>query len=393
MHILVIPSWLGTSGYKVEGIFFREQAKALAACGHQVGMIYPEMRRVACCIRPYLRRSPFENRFQIVASKDGDINILLMKGWKPPLSKRLSLMMWVYQAERLYKYYSKTFGAPDVIHAHSVFNAGFAASRIWRRFRCPYVVTEHLSRLLLGIDNPMERAIADQALGDAGRVVAVSNALRAVLIAHRSGGDIDVVPNMVDTDYFKPYPSANEGFYKVLSVGMLKDRKRFDILIKAFALAFDNTDNARLEIGGEGEERERLANLVVQQGLQGRVVFLGELSKEGVRAAMNRASLFVLSSAKETFGVVLIEALAMKLPVIATRCGGPVDILDSGLGALVNVDDVSELAEQMQRCYQNRAVEAGLGDLRRDVVKERYTPKVVASQLTEIFQSVTSAQE
>src|SRR5690606_9435676 len=78
------------------------------------------------------------------------------------------------------------------------------------------------------------------------------------------------------------------------------------------------------------------------------VTFLGKLSRGEVRMALSNCNAFVLPSRFETFGVVLVEALAMGVPVIATRCGGPEDIVTENTGVLVPVDDRQALAEALE---------------------------------------------
>ncbi len=129
----------------------------------------------------------------------------------------------------------------------------------------------------------------------------------------------------------------------ILSVGRLAKPKDFTTLIKAFAKIHKERP-VRLMILGEGEDRYLLEMLVKKLGLEGEILLPGFV--DNPYAYMAKASVFVLSSAWEGFGNVLIEAMAVGTPVISTNCeSGPSEILENGKwGKLVAVGDVDAMA-------------------------------------------------
>jgi glycosyltransferase involved in cell wall biosynthesis len=132
----------------------------------------------------------------------------------------------------------------------------------------------------------------------------------------------------------------------ILGVGRLTVQKDFPTLIRAFARVRQKR-NARLLILGEGELRSELNALVAELGLQADVALPGFVENPFV--FMRHASLFVLSSAWEGFGNVLVEAMACGMPVVSTDCpSGPAEILQNGKwGRLVPVGDVQALSEAL----------------------------------------------
>ena len=130
----------------------------------------------------------------------------------------------------------------------------------------------------------------------------------------------------------------------VLAMGRLTAQKDFPTLLRAMARVRTRMP-LRLLLLGEGEERERLQQLVRQLGLIGEVSLPGFVSNPF--ALLAHASLFVLSSAWEALPTVLIEALALGVPVVSTNCpSGPTEILQGGrYGRLVPVGDVESMAD------------------------------------------------
>ena len=141
-----------------------------------------------------------------------------------------------------------------------------------------------------------------------------------------------------------------------IAAGRLHHVKGFDDLLRAFARLRESLD-ARLIILGEGKERGALERLVAELGLQDAVQLPGRVAS--LAPWMARADLFVLSSRREGLPAVLIEALAIGLPVVATRCpSGPDEILEDGRwGTLVPVGDVEALATAMAQALRQPAAD------------------------------------
>lgn len=157
----------------------------------------------------------------------------------------------------------------------------------------------------------------------------------------------------------------------ILAVGRLEPQKDFTLLIRAFAKAREKTP-CRLMILGDGSEREMLTGLVHEAGLQDDVELPGFAPNP--HAYMARAALLVLSSRFESLANVVIEAMAIGTPVIATDCpSGPAEALDGGrYGTLVPVGDIDRLAAAML-----------------DILRER--PPVVPAAWLEQFSTRSSA--
>ncbi len=134
----------------------------------------------------------------------------------------------------------------------------------------------------------------------------------------------------------------------VKSLGRLVPEKGFDVLLRAAALAERQGSCFRLEIGGDGPERKALRALARQLGMGG-VTFPGWI--DDVPAFLSDADVFVLASRHEAFGLVILEAMACGVPIVATRVSGPAEILDSKTALLVDPDDPSAMAAALATVF------------------------------------------
>lgn len=388
IHVLLVPSWYPTATNAVAGVFVKHQAIALKKAGAKVGIIYSHFRS----LREFNFSALTDNHFQISFSEEDDIPTLRFCGWNIP-RLRLEPILWKCQNERLFRRYIRHFGKPDLIHAHSVLWGGVAAMGIAQHWDIPYIVTEHASSFARGLIQSWQEPIIRRVIKNANYVLSVSKGLADLLIPYADGKKIEVVPNVVDTDFFKlPTIQRKASPFRLLTVAMLTPKKGIDVLLKAFARAFKRTDEVILEIGGDGEQRTELQSLARSLNIENQVKFLGLLSREQVREAMWRANVFVLPSYFETFGVVLVEAMATGLFVIATNCGGPEEFIKPDNGSLLEPGDVGELSKALKNVYDRRFE---LGKKEKEIRKyivDNYSNRVIAEKLLKYYSRVLSAQ-
>lgn len=204
---------------------------------------------------------------------------------------------------------------------------GFDESEPQRLSRIGYRATPLLSRL-------------------SGKTVAVSQALaRDLATRFRTPREKLVTiynPAVPDLVIESPVP-RRERPPRIVTVGRLTPDKRMADLVRA--LAEMTRKDAELHILGEGGERDAIVAVAREYGVADRVILHGYVDP-GPHLAQARC--FALASQKESFGLVVIEALAHGLPVVVTDCGGPAELLDRpGLGTLVPVGDVAALAHAL----------------------------------------------
>src|SRR5688500_1802639 len=185
-------------------------------------------------------------------------------------------------------------------------------------------------------------------LAAAARVTAVSRA-HAASIAQWIDRPIDVLPNFIDETRFAPGARAWGEPFRLLGVGHLVPQKGFDVLLRALAICHAGGNRFHLTVVGEGYEEDALRAIAQELGLEPSVTWLGAPERSAMPGIYRAADAFVLASRHESFGVVVIEALASGLPVVATRCGGPEEIVTVDVGELAAPEDPADLAQAMNR--------------------------------------------
>jgi len=251
----------------------------------------------------------------------------------------------------------------QLIHAHFSYPDGWVAARLGRKYRVPVIITEHAPWLPWMDQYPRVRRQAVWATRHSTFVIAVSRSVRDS-ISHFAGelDHLRVVPNVLDGDTFK-LPLAGDQFKsnQILFVGFMRVVKGVDILLKAIRLLADRGRAVELVIVGESlnesyrRDDGRLREMVRELGLDNRIRFAGPKSPAEVCRYMQESALLVLPSRAESFGTVLVEALACGTPVVATRCGGPEDIVKEGVGVLVSPEDPETLARGIEHVLDRRA--------------------------------------
>ena len=300
--------------------------------------------------------------------------------------------LWEYAGIKLFEKYIKAHGLPDVVHVHSMLYAGVIALRIKSRYGIPYVVTEHSSAFARGFIKKSSLTIAAKIQAGAENVFSVSEKFSATLeeIFPKRSSPWGVVPNIVSQKFTDAAVGKSKALkeFGFLNIALMNKNKNQKNIIEAFAKYFPKNADITLTIGGGGEEMKSLKELAEDLGVAKRVRFPGMLSRARVLELMSATDVFVLSSDYETFGVVLIEALALGKPVIATRCGGPESIVGERDGILVDVGDVHDLGKAMIRLH-SEYFKFDPNEIRARCV-ERYSESVVARSLLEIYASIDS---
>lgn len=388
MHVLIIPSehYLPADD-PLEGIFQHDQASALKRSGVRVGILSVELRGLVL-----LKKRVMGWLSGQYVSEEAGIPVYRHHGWFwPQLWSRGYLRQYLDVGLRLYANYLNKQGVPDLIHAHNVLNAGILAAEIKKLHGIPYIITEHSSAYA------REEAISQtdygrvrQAYIEADLCLAVSRKLCLMIDNYFGGkiGPLQVMPNMLDAifEQIDVFPSSEGRKFTFINVGRLVEVKQQELLLAAFALGFKGQSNVCLRIVGTGPRLIELEKIAYESGVADQVIFTGELDRSGVLDEMLNCDVYVHSSKFETFGVVIIEAMACGKPVVTTACGGPDDMITPENGKLVPVGDIEALAASMD--YVMKHKDSYDSERIRNDCFERFSGQVVSQALITKYEEV-----
>lgn len=273
----------------------------------------------------------------------------------------------------------------DLIHAHYAVPAGDAVRRAAPQ--TPLLISVH------GHDVYGEPAGARNvraALGHAGLVLANSRGTAARSTAH-GARETRVVHLGAPVP---PAPGPEPAVPTLVTVGDLVARKRHQDVITALALLRDRWPDLRYVIAGDGPERGRLRALVAHHRLEDRVEMLGRLRHEQALAAAGTASLFVLPSIDEAFGVAYVEAMAAGVPAIGCAGeDGPEEIAAAGGGIeLVPPRDPRALADRIDALLRDPPRLRALRDAARQNVERSFTWERCGEETVRAYEDVLRLQ-
>ena len=381
MKILVVTRGYPQKHNKMMGLFERDQALALQKAGHEVAYAVVDIRS--------LRR---KRKFAYNHYESNGLRVYEMNYPLGPMPRFLIEFFRSKALSNLYSYILKDFGRPDIVHAHFL-NYGVISLPLCNKEKLPLVVTEHSSYMNTQNLKPDVHKRAMKTYGAASAIISVSKAL-ANNIFTATGHKSYVVPNIIDTDFIgksKSNSNKNISSFCFAASGQMINRKGFDILLNAFSKVVKEYPAARLVLYGDGPIKKKLLNQTKELNLEKNVEFYGSYLKEDLPELYSNADAFVLSSRNETFGVVYIEAMALGLPVIATRCGGPEEIITEETGYLVDNDDEVGLSEAMIKMIKN--IETFDRSKIIQYAQDEFSSAKVASEIADIYECVLKKEE
>ena len=297
----------------------------------------------------------------------------------------------------------REFG-PDLVHAHGATPAGYIGLLLRKRHGLPLVCS------LRGSDinvypgyGRLSLRMTQRVIAGADRLISVSSALKmAANSIARPKAEIRTVYNGCDHDSFVYRPEDRRAMRArlgipdaskvLLFVGSISRDKGIFELMEAFRLINSGGAEAHMLVAGDGPEAPAVAAASKsknknKKGPQANVHLLGSLSRREISAVMSAADVFVLPTHYEGLPNVVLEAMACRLPVVATRVGGiPEAVKENGI--LVAPGDAAALAEKIGFLLSNDDMARRMGELGRRIVKTDFTWKANAEKVLALYGEV-----
>lgn len=347
--ILFLTSWYPAASNPTHGIFIRNHALALSQF-HKVIVVYSyssdqkphhkiEEKKVNDNLTEYTIRytkpsfnlKPFSSAIQFLKMKKGHLHLIHhLQNEKCSIS---------------------------AIQVNVVFPVALVLDLYKKAFNVPHTVLEHWSGYLPedGIyKGTTIKRVTEKCIAAAKRIWHVSEPQKSAMLKHGLTGNYELIYNAVDTELFKP-ASQSKKRIQLLHVSSLVEREKnitgtFDVIK---SLQDKGYDFDFVVIGGDGEELHNAKQLANKLNLKN-VVFTGVLPPSKVAELMQQSTALILFSHYEGMPVVVLEALACGLPVVATKVGQLPFMIKEQFGFLVNINSKDEAVEALENLFLNK---------------------------------------
>ncbi|SNT12607.1 Glycosyltransferase involved in cell wall bisynthesis [Ekhidna lutea] len=390
MNVFIIPSWYPSTSNPIYGIFNQEQAEILAnnRPDWTIGISTWGQGDERFLLRALDWRSPLKALkkypFEDIQLKD-NLGVYFTPAFTWTRRFKKGNITGIIRANRKsLERFIVDHGKPDVISVHAAYPGAIIGKALSQEFNIPFVVTAHMSPFPFAefIKNGEIKRLIREPLLQADALIATSQSLRNKM---KSFGlsNIHVLPNPVDTNYFSPSGRSASSKTIILSIGRMEDQKGIDMLLWAFSKLSHN--DIELRIGGGGTQLRSYQKLAMSLGISDSVTWLGSLSKSEVLSEMQSCSFFALASRHETFGIVLVEAMACGKPVLSTKCGGPEEIVAENVGLLCEPNEESLAQGLEEMCFKWQEFDP---QQIRKIAENKYSGAVWMKQVEELFKDV-----
>jgi len=269
-----------------------------------------------------------------------------------------SFRKWVRLFKKAVKDHIKENGKPQLVHVHVAIRAGIIAKWIKRKWGIDYVVTEHWAGYLPEAETKLSdlpgyiQIACRRIMKNAASISVVSTYLGQCLEKILRGISFTVIPNVVDTSIFKPFPTEKNKTVSFIHISLLNYQKNAGDIIRAMSILKKENPNFHLMIFGP--LTAELIRLVEDLDLRSEISFHEEIPQVELSKFIQRSNALILYSRYETFGCVIIEALACGKPVILSDLPVLHENALEGFNAIfAKNEDPADLAEKLNWFMQN----------------------------------------
>lgn len=290
---------------------------------------------------------------------------------------------------------------PDIIHNHHPFILGKVGLQQAKQLQIPSVYTFHTQYEQYSHYFPMPQKFVRWAgkkmihnyTRQVDLLLAPAESIVSKLKEYDVQREIEVLPNPVNFELYQNLDRTsirtqyNLGDCKLLlTVGRLGKEKNLEFMLQSFFILLRKSSmDLRLMIVGAGPEERFLRDYAENLGMIDRVIFTGMVNPEQIPHYYAAADLFLMTSTTETFGLVMIEALASGLPVIAVKANGSQDLIHHGVNGLLTIEDAEKFAEAIQTLLEDQALHHKISKKAREFANH-YSIKNLTNQLIMFYE-------
>ena len=302
----------------------------------------------------------------------------------------ISNKSFVFQILLLARYLKKS---PNPVHAH------LPKSELIVSLVCPkksFVVTRHNSENFWpSSPKSISKLISKFVCSRAAKVISISNAVKKFIVETGEvsknckvdvihyGSDLNSELSSIGISDLNSRISRSSRTFKIGSIGRLVDQKDYPTLLKAFKELLINHPESELFIVGDGNKKKELEDLARELEIFGKVFFLGRT--QYIKEFLSLIDLFVLPSRYEGFGLVLLEAMSAKKPILASNNSSIPEVLGLEFPGLFKTGSVQQLLDKMELAISNENFANNLIDKYSDQLK-KFEPTQMAKSILEIYE-------
>ncbi len=384
--VLFLPRWYPNRYDPMPGLFIRRHALSVAGI-YDVAVLY---------IHPdtEMKGRPFE---MVQSGEQGIYELSIY------YQTSRSRMKWLASSINFYRFLlyhflgfrriSKEFGKPDLLHVNVLTRLGFIAL-IYRIFNGkPYVITEHWTRYLPGMNNfrgVLRKRLTRMVVKHASAVMPVTLNLQKAMESHGlMNSNYRVIPNVVDTGFFVPSEvGQKDEKTRFIHVSCFDDnQKNISGILRVLKRLSLKRQDWICTLVGEGIHFRQLSELGEQLGLKDSfVTFAGLKESSELVTLMQQASFQFMFSRYENLPVVIPESFACGVPFISTRVGGIAEHIHPELGILVEPGDEAALQAAVEHMLDHRT------DYDQKVIRQyaldHFSKEVIGKQIAGVYREI-----
>lgn len=382
-HLLYIPLWYPHTGDPMLGLFVRKHANAAIEAGYRVSVAFAIAAKETDRQKVYeIRTTQTEGLLEVevtYTSAKGIIGkIRQLRSWKKAIHKAVELG-----------------GNPELIHAHVLTRTAVFAMLYGWKYRIPFIITEHWSRYYpenLQFKGKINKMITQWVLNKAAKITVVSHRLAMAMKSHGLDFGAEILPNVVDTNLFKPGLQNDSALKKIVSISCFDEKaKNLFMLLDAFKMLREENKNVQLVLIGEGNDLEITKKHAANLGLTAEeVIFRGMLQNDALVGQLQSADCLALSSNYETFGIVAFEALACGVPVVATDVADIALHISPEMGRVVPTNNALAFKKALLEVLDHP--ESFPTEPMRNFVLQHYSPEAIANHLDRLYKPLLKPQ-
>jgi glycosyltransferase involved in cell wall biosynthesis len=249
---------------------------------------------------------------------------------------------------------SKKLKSFDVVHLNRIYPLGIFALYLKYFKKKPFIVSEHWTGFLKGNLSLsfFEKFISKKITRKASFICTVSQNLADSMIALGLKGKYTVIPNVVDTNLFRPHKTESNEFSILHISNMIDAHKNVSKLLHVVSQLRKSISDFKLIL--IGNESDAYFDLIQKLSLQNNVEIIPQIEHYKVPEYMQKASVFILFSNYENLPCVILESFSCGLPVISTDVGGVSEFFPKNFGKLITKQDSEKLLESILHFYKNK---------------------------------------